>query len=62
MGATFGVIVCQQLDVELFSECSEVRRHHTAGGQIYLVTARLYLKHNRGNMQTNKLSFLTVGP
>lgn len=52
MGATFGVIVCQQLNVELFSECSEVRRHHTAGGQIYLVTARLYLNHNRGNMQT----------
>lgn len=45
MGATFGVIVCQQLDVELFSKCSEVRRHHTARGQIYLVTARFNLNH-----------------
>lgn len=52
MGATFGVIVRQQLDVELFSERSEVRRHHTAGGQIYLVAAWLNLNHNTGNTQT----------
>lgn len=52
MGATFGVIVCQQLDVELFSECSEVRRHDAAGGQVYLVTARFNLNHNTGNTET----------
>lgn len=45
---TFGVVVCEQLDVKLLSECCQVRRHHTAGGQVDLVTAGLHLVQERG--------------
>lgn len=44
---TFGVIVCEQLDVELFGEGGQIRRHHAAGGQVHLVTAGLHLLRNR---------------
>lgn len=40
---TFGIIVREQLDVKLFSEGCQVGRHHTAGGQVDLVTAGLHL-------------------
>lgn len=52
---TFGVIVRQQLYVELFSKCSEVWRHHTARGQIHLITARLYL-HSKKEYKKKKKS------
>lgn len=48
---TFGVTVCEQLDVKLFSEGCEVRRHHTAGGQVDLVTAGLHLVQERERHQ-----------
>lgn len=40
---TFWVVVCEQLDVKLLGKCSEVGRHHAAGGQVDLVTAGLHL-------------------
>lgn len=39
--------MCEQLDVELLSEGCQVRRHHTAGGQVDLVTAGLHLATDR---------------
>lgn len=45
---TFRIVVCEQLDVKLFSEGCELRRHHTAGGQVELVTAGLDL-HGGGS-------------
>lgn len=44
---TFWIVVCEQLDVKLLSEGCQVRRHHTAGGQVDLVTAGLHLVQDR---------------
>lgn len=44
---TFGIVVCEQLDVKLFSKGCQVRRHHTAGGQVHLVAAGLHLARKR---------------
>ena len=41
---TFWIIMSQQLYVKLFSKCSQVWRHHTAGGQVNLVTIWFYLE------------------
>lgn len=39
--------MCEQLDVKLFSKGCQIRRHHTAGGQVHLVTAGLHLLQER---------------
>lgn len=54
---TFGVVVCEQLDVELLSEGSEVWRHHAAGGQVHLVAAGLHLERR----ETKTHSYLLLG-
>lgn len=48
---TFGIVVCEQLNVKLLSEGCQVRRHHTAGGQVDLVTAGLHLEQERVHRQ-----------
>lgn len=47
LNVTFWIVVCEQLDVKLFSEGCQVRRHHAAGGQVDLVTAGLHLEQDR---------------
>lgn len=56
---TFWIIVCQQLDIKLFSKGGQVRRHHAAGGQVDLVTAGLHLEQDRvcGLLQHKKKTY-----
>lgn len=53
---TFWVIVCEQLDVKLFGEGGQVRRHHAAGDQVDLVTAGLHLV-KRNNRDSSGFGF-----
>lgn len=44
---TFWIIVSEKLDVILLGEGGQVWRHHTAGGQVDLVTTGLHLVQHR---------------
>lgn len=58
LSLTFWIIMSQELYVKLFSKCSQIGWHHTAGGKINLVTIWFYLEveKKKKNDISNKLS------